>query len=95
VTGSSLTKQIDYSFSKNTLLHAFSKNETIPLKAVEDYEVGKHRGSNVFQTICSQIAVRLSALHAGRALLQKEFSGTDLYWWPSKTQGYSMSGRIW
>lgn len=48
VTGSSLTSRATNSFSKKTLLHGFSKSQTIPLKAVETYGVGKSRGSHVF-----------------------------------------------
>jgi hypothetical protein len=48
--------------------------------AVEDHRVLGRRGSHIFHTIGSQMAVRLSALTAGRALpTPRKIPGTHFY----------------
>jgi hypothetical protein len=44
-------------------------------KAVETHRVVRRRGSHIFKTVGSQMAVRLSALRAGRPLPPRNIPG--------------------
>jgi hypothetical protein len=46
---------------------------------MEAHRVVRRRGFHIFKKIGSQIAVRLSALRAGRPLLPKKIPGTHLF----------------
>jgi hypothetical protein len=48
-------------------------------QAVEAHRVVRLRGSHIFWTIDSQMAVRLSALHVRRPLLPTKIPGTYFY----------------
>jgi hypothetical protein len=52
------------------------------------------RGSHIFYTIGSQMAVRFAALRAGRPLLPREIPGTHFCWRLSRPQGHSAAERI-
>jgi hypothetical protein len=54
----------------------------------------RRRGSHIFQTIVSQIAVKLSALRAGRPLTPRKILGTHFFQRLSRPQGHSAAGRI-
>jgi hypothetical protein len=61
---------------------AMNKNgvKTVKLslqQAVEARRFVRRRGSHIFQTIGSQMAMRLSALRAGRPLPPRKIPGTD------------------
>jgi hypothetical protein len=45
------------------------EGKAVPVKAVEAHRVVRRRGSHIFKTVCSQMAVRLLALRAGRHLI--------------------------
>jgi hypothetical protein len=56
--------------------------------------VVRRRGSNIFQTIDSQMAVRLSVPRAGRPLPQEDSWYSFLLEAESTPQGHSAAGRI-
>jgi hypothetical protein len=62
----------------------------MPVKAMEAHRVVRRRGSHVFQTIGSQMAVRLPALRAGRPLPPGIFMLQRL----SRPQGLGAARRI-
>jgi hypothetical protein len=51
-------------------------------------------GSHIFQTVSSQMAVRLSALCAGHPLPPRKIPGTRFCQWLSRPQGHNAAGRI-
>jgi hypothetical protein len=51
------------------------------------------RGFHIFHIIGSQVAVRLSALSAGRPLTPRKIPGTHFYYRLSRTEGHCAVGR--
>jgi hypothetical protein len=62
--------------------------------SVEVHILARRRGFQVFQTIGSQMAVRLSTLRANRPLSPKKISGTHFCYRLSRPQGHNVAGRI-
>jgi hypothetical protein len=58
------------------------------------HNVVRRRGSHIFQTIGSQIAVRLSDLRTGRPLTPRKIPGTHFCYRLSQTHGHSAAGRV-
>jgi hypothetical protein len=52
------------------------------------------RGCHIFYTVGSQVAVRLSALRAGRPLPPRKISGTHLCLRLSRPRGHNAAGNI-
>jgi hypothetical protein len=61
---------------------------------VEAHRVVRRRGSLVFQTIGSQMAVRLSVLRAGHPFILRKVPGTHFSSRLSRPQGHSVAGSI-
>jgi hypothetical protein len=53
-----------------------NEGRAIPVTDLEAHRAVRRRGSHVFQTIGSQMTVRLSVLRAGRPLPPRKISGT-------------------
>jgi hypothetical protein len=61
---------------------------------MEAHGVVGRRGSHIFYTIGSQMAVRLSALRTGHPLLPGKIPGTHFCYRASRTPGFSAAGNI-
>jgi hypothetical protein len=61
---------------------------------VKAQRVVRRPGSHIFYAISSQMAVRLSALRAGRFLPPRKIPGTQFCQRLSRPQGHSEAGRI-
>jgi hypothetical protein len=83
-----------------TLRNVFLRFLEIIKKTSSQQKKGKaipvpgRRGSHIFQTIASQMAVRLSALRARRPLPPRMIPGTHFCYRLSRPQGHSAAGRI-
>jgi hypothetical protein len=73
----SQAKSIYAGFENLTAVTLKIKNVKLSLKgAVETHRVMRRRGSHIFQTTSSQMAVRSSALRAGRTFIPRKIPGT-------------------
>jgi hypothetical protein len=61
---------------------------------MEVHKVVRRRGSHIFWTIGSEMAVRLSSSRAGRPLPPRKISSTNFCQRLSRNQGLSAAGRI-
>jgi hypothetical protein len=60
---------------------------------MEVHKIVRRRGSHIFYTIGSLMAVT-SALRAGGPLLPRKIPGSHFCWGLSRPQGHSAAGRI-
>jgi hypothetical protein len=61
---------------------------------MEAHWVMRHRGSDIFYTVGSHMAVSFSALRTDRSLLPRKIPVTHLCYRLSRPQGHSAPGRI-
>jgi hypothetical protein len=61
---------------------------------MDSYRFVRRRGSQIYLDNFSQMAVRLSALRAGRPLLPRNFPGTHISYKLNRHQDHSAAGTI-